>query len=691
MPLATRGGLVFLTRAAIGVTISVAAAAPPRATASESIHQGLITVTAASNGRLNIQAGSNRYIVTSGFSYPGTRIGWNTFAATRGSDQPGWVPLVRRPTPKALAITAQGSTYRIQRRITVAGDKIRIIDRFTNISSAPAGVFIHDRLTAANSFVESIIPGGAENPTVYLRGRKQVLGLVVTDDLGRLLMQASVTGARLHLRFGEGLPTLALAPGESYHLHWTIYVLPARTSYFDFMNRLRRAWHCNFPIEGFWKGFNVAPQSSNRQIPLLNHPKKLRAWIGRYGLQTGIVVLGPWIGYDPYCQCSYDWTQKEYLHRARRAVRVFHEVDPKIKVIGMIETDLIKIVPKQIPGGQVFTELNAPQFKNGKELSEALTRLVEKDHLPYLNSIKFSPSGHPLITEISCGSPHLYFWAYPAPGNWVENRMLGEIHFALNKVGLDGVYIDDFNQTANVPGDTSFPACSFRGWDRHTADVDPATGKIRHLTVDCSYVGAPSRLKIIHAVLDQGKFILTNGWATTRTEQRLPAMHFKETFWYYKPDTYPDGTEPPLLNMLLGGNLSTPINYAVQPNAGVQGTCTARDCMKAVIAGLRNGTPLFYLRDVNNAPSVATFERNVLRRMYPLTPVALHTGWIQGQQRIITCVSGSYRLASVRRPRVFLFSLNGHRVQPDFKIQHAGDTWCITLQMKNWAQLAIIR
>ena len=76
--------------------------------------------------------------------------------------------------------------------------------------------------------------------------------------------------------------------------------------------------------------------------------------------------------------------------------------------------------------------------------------------------------------------------------------------------------------------------------------------------------------------------------------------------------------------------------------------------------------------------------------MFPLTPVALHKGWIEGEERIITAVSGSYRWPKAEKPTVHLFDISGREKPVGPSLSRAGDGWDVQLELDDWEEIAVI-
>lgn len=638
------------------------------AKSAAAIHQGSVTISAAADGRFQLDTGHAKYVFAAGFSYPGSRIGWDTFSAGGAKDESAWKPAVKQTADGALEISAQGHHYRIDRRIAFDGDKIQVEDRLTNITSSPAGILIWNTLTAARPFTQTFAPGGAANPSIYLHNAKDTLGLLVEDDLGRLRCEPSVgiPSNQARLAFNG----IALDAGKSYTLRWTIYLLPQQAGWFDYMNRVRRDWHANFPIQGPFEFFDIKERAD-----LLKDPSKLRAFLQRTGIR--LVGLSPWLDYDPG-HFDHVFSRAEYRQRMGQAIKAFREADPSVKLLGCIETDWVSIDPSTIKGGEALVS-------SGTHLNAAQTRIIENAHLPWLDSAKRDRQDNFQLEHYTRGGKAQYsLGVFPAPGNYQEKFLLGQIQFLLDDMKLDGFYIDEFSQAWGTQ------MWSYGGWDGHTALIDRSTGKIVQLASDCGYVGIASRLKIIQAALDRDKVMVANTWATSAQEQSLPVTRFSETWTDFDPDAFADGAEPPRVAGVMKGNLNSLVDLGIQ--GGPPGADIAHRVMKAIVAYLRNGG-LYFQYAIGDIPQsgVGAGDYGPIPYMYPITPVALHKGWIQGRERIITCVSGDYHWPGNTKPTVLLFDLHGRHVAGTFEPRRTDDGWSIHLALKDWEQIAVIQ
>jgi len=629
-----------------------------------------MSVRAGGNGQVQISAGREAYLVESGFSFPGERTGWNRFSATEPGGETGWAPRVRKISDTAIAIEAQGEFYRLRRLLKLASGKVFVEDTLTNLRSEPIGFIIRTTLTAPAPFRNAFTPGGAENPTLYVAGASSCLGVVAEDNLTRLHFEPSLGLPSNQARFQ--IRDIALDAGKSYTLRWTIYPLMKGASYLDLVNQLRRDWHGNFRIEGPFSFFDIGEKKE-----LLNNPEQLKAYLHRKHL--GVVGLSPWLDYDPG---TFDrvWTRAEYKERMQQAMRALKTVNPTIKCVGCIETDWVTIYPERIPNGDKL-----PSHGRGSGLLNAeQTRIIDEANLPWKDSVKRKVDGNVELELYSRGGKRqTALSVYPAVGNYQHEFLMGQVKFLLEDVGLDGFYIDEFNQAwrGGIP--------TYSGWDGWSVEMDPSTGRIARKYVDCSLAGVASRVALERYALERGKVVIANTYATAQEERSLPVNRFSETQASFDPFAVPDGTKPPEVPFLYRGALASPIGLGILGVSGQEDT--ARRVMKAVVTYLRHGV-LYYHYAIQDIPETGPGSGGYgpINHMFPITPVELHEGSIIGKERIVTCVSGKFDWPIESRPVVRLFGLDGREINHAFAITRYGKGWRVDVKLKDWAEVAVV-
>ncbi|KKK64265.1 hypothetical protein LCGC14_2985980, partial [marine sediment metagenome] len=118
---------------------------------------------------------------------------------------------------------------------------------------------------------------------------------------------------------------------------------------------------------------------------------------------------------------------------------------------------------------------------------------------------------------------------------------------------------------------------------------------------------------------------------------------------------------------------------------------TAQRTIKGVIGYLRHGL-LYYHYHIKPIPVTGpgSGKNGPINHMFPITPVSLNEGWIEGKERTITCISGDYNWKNEREPKILLFDLNGRQLDHQFKSVRTEDGWRVKIDLKDWAQIAVI-
>jgi hypothetical protein len=220
-------------------------------------------------------------------------------------------------------------------------------------------------------------------------------------------------------------------------------------------------------------------------------------------------------------------------------------------------------------------------------------------------------------------------------------------------------------------------------------DLDPRTGQIQRKYVDCSLAGVQARVNLCQYALQRGKIVIANTYATAQEEQSLPVQRFSETWGSFDPFAVADGVEPPAFPDLFRGNLATPIGLGI---TGAPGPAdTAKWLMKAVVTYLRHGAVYYHYR-LEDLPESGpgSGEYGPINHTFPITPRGLHKGWIEGEERTITCVSGRYLWRHKDQPTVHLFDLEGREKPHHFALSPSGQGWKVEINLRDWAEIAVI-
>ena len=631
-----------------------------------------VSVTGSPDGRIGIATEKGRYVMESAYSAPGERTQWNAFPLSASSADQMWTPQVRSLAGDKLEIEARATAYDLRRTVKAKDDRIEFEDSITNTGLEPVGVLIEHRLIAPEAFQETISPGNVEVPLIFARSKTDSLGVLVEDDVGRRKFEARLGLPLNEVKFGLG--DLAVGAGQTYTMRWTIHLLPANADYFDLVNRVRRNWNSITTIEGPMDCFDIG-----RLAGLLADPDALKAYFQRK--RQRLVLVAPWLDYDP-ATFDHVWPRDEYKQRVQEAARLIRQANPEAKVLGCIETDWVTINPAEIPAGDTLP--NAESGTGRVRLTPAQTKVIDQSGTPFLDSVRRDADGNVMLELYRRGGKSQTALAvFPSVGNHQYEFLMGQVKFLIDEVGLDGFYIDEFNQAFHNDLRT------YDGWDGCSAEIDLRTGKIARKYVDCSVAGIAARVNLCQYALQRGKSVVANTYASSSAEQVLAVNRFSETQGSLNPFAVEDGQEPPLVIDILKGNLATPIGLGIMQQPGK--TDTAKTIMKTVVAYLRHGA-LYYHYAIEDIPETGegSGEYGPINHMFPITPLELHKGWIIGKERIITCVSGDYAWPLPARPGTRLFDLHGREVQHEFPVTQTGDGWRVSVRLSDWAQIAVI-
>jgi hypothetical protein len=277
--------------------------------------------------------------------------------------------------------------------------------------------------------------------------------------------------------------------------------------------------------------------------------------------------------------------------------------------------------------------------------------------------------------------PALNLMVYPTLTNHRHQHMLEQIAWLLDEVGLDGVYIDQFS----LAWGEDFTRYSKERWDGRTVTLG-ADGRVQGAMTDLGLVSGSARRAWIEAVLKRGKTVVCNTNPTVGELQSLPVFRFMETQGY--DPLVKDG--PPLMERLAKGQLGSPLGLG----HSFPGTAGADFFVRTVIAHLRFGILYYYYG--TDFPAADTPEGRVggafgpVNHMFPFTPVELHEGWVLGQERLITCVSGEFPWPYDRQPHVLQFDSRGRERQPEATVTRTDDHYRVKIKLNDWREISVV-
>ena len=638
-----------------------------------------ISVEASAGGVLRIGHNGDRYFCRSSFSEAGPAIRHNWFWWTPTS---GWEVTATQANDTTIVVTGEAASYRIRREATLDGRFIRMRDTITNKLPTDIGVMLKHELISehvAETWRLSGLPqvavhtDTAANPTVHLSRTRTGLGAALIDTVMRAQMVEN--GGKRVLSFEND--HFGLGSGKSYTSKWSIYV--GGPDFWEFINAVRVDWGSNATIPGmysFWR-----PEADPHKT-LMDNLDRLRAYLRRKRID--IFSLSPWFEY--YSPVAYWKPRSEYKRLIRETVAKIRAVQPEAKFLANTETFLY-YAPESLFKGTLpayWTDAKGelprgPKRPHDFSLSEAGTRVI--DATPWRDSVFRDKDGNAVIDLHYAGAYKdggVNLKVFPTLDNYWFGKFREMLDFLLEDCGLDGIYIDSFSY---------YQSRTYDRWDGHSVDISPTTGAILSKYARLGLLTAPARRQWVEHITDRGKICYVNGKRSTEELQDLGQIGYMEAEWTFNPSA-----ERLAAPRAAKAQLSAPLALGVRPQRWPEHkTQYAQIIHKAVIAYLRYGALYcHYTSEIPSPDRPGGGEYGVLNHMFPFTPLELHEGWVVGEERIITAVSGRFTWPHPNKPACLRFDLRGMRLDGGFEIKGAPGAWRIDVSLKDWNETAVI-
>ncbi len=643
------------------------------------LEEGPVRIVVAPSGAVQVRLGGDRWTLEAKFRV----LSASYELAADGAK--GWLPAVRRQGERIL-VEAWGDTLRLRRIVWVSGGKVMVADRLINPSGQDRAVLTYYTLTAPESpravrlaGVEQFVLAegrGLFNPTAHLNCARSGMGVVLFDDF----MRRHWAGVAAENFLEISNEHFALPAGGHYTFRIGLYpalagaVRPAmgaeqeRHGYWAFLNRIRREIGVNFRVEGPFEFVSA-------KTDYLRKARALRLLLERKPIR--LIAVSPWFRY--YTGALYG--REEYARIVRPALELVRKTAPGVKCLALVETNLRSVRREWFRGtlpedwGYGHYERGKPWGKYGIAPPEAAIRLIEAS--PWADSMLRDEKGRPLLDTWYVLPPYKYvnLMVYPRDNNYRLRELMDYFRFLLDELGFDGIYIDQF-----AMGFGRHSRDDGR-WDGHSVDVDLESGRIVAKWAAVPIVSASARARLVRDVLRRGKVMVANGPAASWKLQRLPIWRFMETQGYNIT-----GTDVPDQPALARGQLGSPVGLGYQWGRVYKRPNQARLFMRSVVAHLRYGLTYYYY-----ATSLKVGEAlKLVGEMFPITPVQLGPGYIVGRERIVTCVSGAFKVAWKRRPKVEVWDEGGRHVGKAEVVGRPG-AWLVRVRIKDLKQVAVVK
>ena len=201
-----------------------------------------------------------------------------------------------------------------------------------------------------------------------------------------------------------------------------------------------------------------------------------------------------------------------------------------------------------------------------------------------------------------------YHFFIPTLTNSFGKTMLETVDKIIGYYDPDGIYIDEM---------TCSPLrLSYDLWDGVSVELDRnnnVKNKIGYVTL----LKLPFMMKLYDKIINEHrKLLIGNFGPETRTERQFHFPRFEETcnsWWVFYSHLY------------------TPIQLG---DASTYGR-NAEENMADIRNAMKNGMLYYHYANTSASPTIT-------QKMFPFTPIEIHSGWLMGRERILTCVSGDF-------------------------------------------------
>lgn len=600
---------------------------------STSIHiQPKYNMTVFKGGGFSVAVADEEFYFESSFSFP--NAGYNKLVCQNHVDNTGEKEIEVRINfikENAVEILLTGKYYQLKRLLFKEDYRIRVEDTFTNLMEEDIGVIILNSVKYMGKIEKLYVCGidysseekrrnpiifeeprfgiPSDNPTLFIGQSDVGIGLVAEDDVYRVHLGVKYEdniGYMYTQHFG-------LAPKSSYTMKWTIYVVYP-SSYWNFINLVRRDWGVNYTIDGPLM-FLKADYVIQTPIEDLKKMEAKRKW--------SIIALLPWHDYWD----GYGLTKEEYAGIVKPAIDKLKRVKPNVKVLMCVELPL-----KELSQEEVAEYMDSiPVLPNG-ELS------IDK---PYQREVP---------PERAAKGYRLYD-VYPEVGNKRFREIIEYINFAMETCGFDGIYFDSFMGHCYEVYNT------YDKWDGNSVDMDPKNFTVTRKYACLQLITREAIKSIIEYVKLKGGVVVTNSRPPIKSIETLGIYTF------YEKNVHIDDLHAELSTAAT--HLHTPVCLG-----DIHVSDSLKDFMDDVRLQLKHGT-LYYPYNVRLPEGQENY--GIINHMFPFTPIAIYDGVLIGEERVITLRSGIYGWDDKSIIKCYLFDKDGREIPADSKIKFIVD------------------
>ena len=309
-----------------------------------------------------------------------------------------------------------------------------------------------------------------------------------------------------------------------------------------------------------------------------------------------------------------------------------------------VYTDLIKRVKEFYPDGEIKTGIyfhcfldttdeNAERFKDDRALDD------DGNHLDYGGKGGYMKIYVPTLEK----------------GSWGDE--IAKVMDKIFELGADGIFWDEFSYSRVKYIYNKLDGCS--------ADIDSKTFKIIRPKGAMSLLSLDWRVKQVKRILDAGRPFIINGAPVTCTMNDFKFQAFTET-----------GLITNCRRMLLHSPVALGDHLTERKYT---------DSYDTMLKALDHGCLYVWYGHIFHTHKAPTYY------MYPFTPIELHSGYVFGEERIVTKTSGYFGWGDNSDFEVHIFDRDGKETSEikTQKVKRAGKTYAEMRLPENYYAIII--
>ena len=373
------------------------------------------------------------------------------------------------------------------------------------------------------------------------------------------------------------------------------------------------------------------------------------------------------------------------------AVQKLKSIDPDIKLLGSIQTNIVSL-PKEFHSVIAEKEKLVDGFsllskKGSNNLRASSFKWPEIDLTT--NQENLLVTEHFLRDEDS-DLREINLAVLPYKGSFQENFIIEQIKFLVKDVGLDGVYLDQFNQ-ADI---SLLQRFSFNGSDGYSAKIDEYSGSIKETFTDLAIRSLTFQKELLSYLNKNKIFFVANTFPLELSLHTPDSLRFGEGFWsMYSQEFWKSSKRPTSSVDLAKGHLSSPISLAL-PNwlllkSNVE---YSKILFKNIIYNLSQGNLTYFAQETKsfNGNEDIFLKENPLNKVYPIEITRIDNGYIRGKKKLLTTISESFYIEGTQAPEIYFYNQEGSLKNKIFKIEKHKSGWLVDVEIQDWNELVII-